>query len=153
LLLSSSKDWEFGTAGEIVTVGPVFDEANVVAVVIGDTVVVGVDSFSFIPAFSKIVVDVTGVVGDETRSKFSSTSFPDSFGDEMMFFSFIRLKILTFSRPVLAAVVTEIIRNFDVIHEVKSAKGLGLQPVIAYVELKSRHARLANLLSGQSFVL
>jgi hypothetical protein len=66
----------------------------------------GSDIFSFIPPFSKIVV-----FGVDTRSKFSSsdilsaeTSFPVG---ELMFFSFIRLKIFTFKSPVLAAVVTE----------------------------------------------
>ncbi len=66
----------------------------------------GSDIFSFIPPFSKIVV-----FGVDTRSKFSSsdilsaeTSFPVG---ELMFFSFIRLKIFTFKSPVLAAVVTK----------------------------------------------
>ena len=95
-------------AGVMVTVG----DANV------DGDVTGSDILSFIPAFSKMVVFVTVVVGGgvETSSKFSSSDFlllaaaaaaaSEVGGGELMFFSFIRLKILTFKRPVLEAVVT-----------------------------------------------
>ncbi len=75
--------------------------------------------FNFIPDFSKIVVFGPG----GRRSKFSSSDFCrieelsdfeaklsgcSLVGDppELMFFSFIRLKIFTFRRPELVAVVT-----------------------------------------------
>jgi hypothetical protein len=91
------------TAGEIVTVGAP-SGADVAAAADGS------DSFSFMPEFSKMVV--FGVAGD--RLKLSESGFPEaaaaasaaSLVGELMFFSFIRLKIFTFRSPVLAAVVT-----------------------------------------------
>ena len=107
------------TAGVIVTVGDdrlPTDPAAGRAEVPGGSAI-----FNFIPDFSKIVVFGPG----GKRSKFSSSDLcgVDDLSDfatelsgcslvgdprdpELMFFSFMRLKILTFRRPELVAVVT-----------------------------------------------
>ena len=115
VLSARSDNDDAGVAGVMVTVG----DARV------DGEVTGVAILSFMPAFSKMVVFVTVaavvvVGGVDTSSKFSSSDFllraaaaaaaaaaSMAAVGELMFFSFILLKILTFKRPVLEAVVTE----------------------------------------------
>ena len=113
VLSARSDNDDAGVAGVMVTVG----DARV------DGEVTGIAILSFMPAFSKMVVFVTVAVvvdGVDTSSKFSSSDFllraaaaaaaaaaSMAAVGELMFFSFILLKILTFKRPVLEAVVTE----------------------------------------------